>query len=37
MYLSSGGEPSPDGGCSPSYFVSIRKLIINHASIKICI
>ncbi|NFR85434.1 MULTISPECIES: hypothetical protein [unclassified Clostridium] len=36
-YLSNGGEPNPDGigGGSPSYFVSRRKLMINHANIKI--
>lgn len=37
MYLSNGGEPSPDGGGSPSYFVSRRKLMINPVNIKICI
>lgn len=38
-YLSNGGEPNPDGtgGGSPYYFVSRRKLMINHVSIKICI
>ncbi|NOW06751.1 hypothetical protein BCM20_000061 [Clostridium beijerinckii] len=29
MYLSNGGEPSPDGGGSLSYFVSRRRLMIN--------
>lgn len=29
MYLSNGGEPSPDGEDSPSYFVLRRNLIIN--------
>ena len=37
MYLSNGGEPSPDGGGSPSYFGSRRKLMINPVNIKICI
>lgn len=39
MYLSNGGEPSPDetGGGSPSCFVSRRKLMINPVNIKICI
>jgi site-specific DNA recombinase len=37
MYLSNGGEPSPDGGGSPSYFVSRRRLMINPVNIKICI
>ena len=37
MYLSNGGEPSPDGGGSPSYFVSRRKLMINPVNIRICI
>ncbi|MDR3595642.1 hypothetical protein [Clostridium sp.] len=39
MYLSNGGEPSPDGngGGSPSYFVSRRKFMINPVNIKICI
>ena len=37
MYLSNGGEPSPDGGGSPSYFVSRRMLMINPVNIKICI
>lgn len=36
-YLSNGGEPSPDGGGSPSCFVSRRKLLINPVNIKICI
>lgn len=36
-YLSNRGEPSPDGGGSPSYFVSRRKLMINPVNIKICI
>ena len=37
MYLSNGGEPNPDGGSSISYFVSIRRLMINPVNIKICI
>ncbi|MFL0167937.1 recombinase family protein [Candidatus Clostridium helianthi] len=39
MYLSNGGEPSPDdnGGGSSSYFVSRRMLRINSMNIKICI
>ena len=37
MYLSNGGERSPDGGGSPSYFASRRTLIINLVNIKICI
>lgn len=37
MYLSKIGEPSPDGGGSPSYFVSKRRLMINPVNIKICI
>jgi site-specific DNA recombinase len=37
MYLSNGGEPSPDGGGSPSYFVLKRMLRINPVNIKICI
>jgi len=39
MYLSNGGEPSPDGngGGSPSYFVSKKRLMINPVNIKICI
>ncbi len=37
MYLNNGGEPSPDGGGSPSYFVSRRMLMINPVNIKICI
>ncbi|WP_297426085.1 recombinase family protein [Clostridium sp.] len=37
MYLSNGGEPSPDGGGSPSYFTSRRRLMINPVNIKICI
>ena len=36
MYLSNGGEPSPDGGGSPSYFVSRRRLMINHVNINFC-
>lgn len=38
MYLSNVGEPSQDdnGGGSPSYFASRRKLMINPV-IKICI
>ena len=35
MYLNNGGEPSPDGGGSPSYFVSRRMLMIT--PVKICI
>ncbi|NRT59696.1 hypothetical protein BJV45_001030 [Clostridium saccharoperbutylacetonicum] len=37
--LSNGGETSPDdnGGGSPSYFASRRKLMINPVNIKICI
>jgi hypothetical protein len=36
MDLSNGGESSPDdnGGDSPPYFVSRRKLIINFVNIK---
>lgn len=39
MYLSNGGESSPDrtGGGSPSYFVSRRRLMINPVNIKVCI
>ncbi|MGG7196041.1 recombinase family protein [Clostridium butyricum] len=37
MYLSNGGEPSPDGGGSPSYYGSRRRLMINPVNIKICI
>jgi site-specific DNA recombinase len=37
MYLSNGGEPSPDGGDSPSSFVSRKMLMINPVNIKICI
>jgi site-specific DNA recombinase len=39
MYLSNGGEPNPDGngGGSPSYFVTRRRLMINAVNIKICI
>ncbi|AMK50524.1 hypothetical protein LF65_07110 [Clostridium beijerinckii] len=38
MYLSRGGEPSPDyGGGPPFYFVSRRKLMINPVNIKIYI
>lgn len=39
IYLSNRGEPSPDdnGGGSPSYFASRRKLMINSVNIKICI
>jgi Site-specific recombinases, DNA invertase Pin homologs len=37
MYLSNGGEPSPDGGGSPFSFVSRRMLMINPVNIKICI
>jgi len=37
MYLSSGGETSPDGGGSPFSVVSRRMLMINPVNIKICI
>jgi site-specific DNA recombinase len=37
MYLSNGGEPSPDGGGSPFSIVSRGMLIINPVNIKICI
>lgn len=39
MYLSNGGEPSPDdnGGGSPYYFVCRKKLMITPVNIKICI
>ena len=37
MYLSNGGEPSPDGGGSSFFVVSRRMLIINPVNIKICI
>ncbi|OOM15959.1 hypothetical protein [Clostridium saccharobutylicum] len=37
MYLNNGGEPSPDGGCSPFSVVSKRMLMINPVNIKICI
>lgn len=37
MYLSKGGEPTPDGGGSLSYFVSRRRLMINPINIKIYI
>ena len=37
MYLSNGGEPSPDGGGSPSSFVSRRRLIIDSVNFKISI
>ena len=37
MYLSNGGEPSPDGGSSPFSAVSKRMLMINPVNIKICI
>jgi len=37
MYLSNGGEPSPDGGGSPFSAVSRRMLRINSVNIKICI
>jgi hypothetical protein len=37
MYLSNGGEPSPEGGGSPSFGVSRRMLMINPVNIKICI
>lgn len=33
MYLSNGGEPSPDGGGSPSSFVSRRRLMKNPVNI----
>lgn len=33
-YLSNGGEPSLDGGCSPSYYVSRRKLMINPVNVR---
>jgi site-specific DNA recombinase len=38
-YLSNGGEPNSDGtrGCSPCYFISRRKLIINPVNIRIYI
>lgn len=35
MYLSNEGEPSSDGGGSPSYFVSKRKLMINHVNTEV--
>ena len=34
MYLSYGGEPSPDGGGSPFSVVSRRMLMINPVNIK---
>lgn len=34
MYLSNGGEPSPDGGGSLSYYVSWRKVMINHVNVR---
>lgn len=34
VYLSKGGESSPDGGDCPSYFVSRRRLIRNLKNIK---
>lgn len=37
IYLSNKGEPSLDGGSSPYYFVSRRRLMINTVNIKICI
>ncbi|MZK49169.1 hypothetical protein GT715_01895 [Clostridium beijerinckii] len=39
IYLSNGGEPSPDYGCgSPSYYlVYTRKFMINVVNIKIYI
>lgn len=37
MYLSNGGEASPDGGGSPSCFVSRRRLMINPVKIRIFI
>jgi len=37
MYLSNEGEPNPEGGGSPSHFVSRRKLMINPVNIKISI
>lgn len=36
MYLNNGGEPSPDGGGSPSFILR-RRLMINPVNIKICI
>lgn len=35
MYLSNGGEPNPEGGGSPSYFISRKKFTINLVNIKI--
>ncbi|MDR3598542.1 hypothetical protein [Clostridium sp.] len=37
VYLSNGGEPSLDGGGSPSYFASRRRLMISSVNVKICI
>jgi len=37
MYLSNGGEASPDGVASPFYVVSRRMLMINPVNIKTCI
>ena len=37
MYLNKGGEPNTDGGGSPLYFVSRRRLMINPVNIRICI
>ncbi|BCZ48135.1 hypothetical protein psyc5s11_42020 [Clostridium gelidum] len=37
MYLSDRGEPSPDGGGSPSSFVSKRTLMRNPVKTKISI
>jgi len=37
MYLSNGGEPSLDGGSSPSSFVSRKMLMINPVNIKISV
>ncbi|WP_198944409.1 hypothetical protein [Clostridium puniceum] len=35
MYLSKVGEPSPDnGGGSPSYFASRRRVLINFVNVK---
>lgn len=36
MYLNNGGEPSPDGGGSPSFILR-RRLMINPVNIKICL
>jgi len=37
MYISNGGEPSPDGGGYPFFVVSRIMLRINPVNIKICI